>query len=285
MPVVAVNGINLSYQAHGSGEPVLLIMGSAARGRMWEAHQVPALTAAGYRVITVDNRGVPPSDVCADGFTLDDMVADTACLIERLELTSCRIVGFSLGGMIVQELLLAHPGLISQAVLMATRGRLDRMRSAMSDAESDLHESGVTLPRRYAAVVHAMRYLSPQTLNHEQRIRDWLDVLELSLPDDRVRRAHADADLAGNRLAEYRKIRTECLVLGFQDDLIVPPRLCLEVAKSIPHCRYAEVAGCGHYGCLEQPAAVNDLIIEFFGKRQVATRSTDAPATVELPIG
>lgn len=264
MPVAAVNGINLSYQVHGCGEPVLLITGSAGRGRMWESHQVPALTAAGYRAITVDNRGVPPSDVCAEGFTVEDMVADTACLIERLELDPCRIVGFSLGGMIVQELLLAHPDLIPQAVLMATRGRVDRLRSAMSAAESQLLESGVLLPRRYAAVVHAMRYLSPQTLNHEQRVQDWLDVLELSQPDDSIRRAHHDLDIDGNRLEDYRKIRTECLVIGFQDDLIVPPHLCREVAEHIPDCGYAEVPGCGHYGCLEQPAAVNDLIIGFF---------------------
>lgn len=264
MPVMAVNGINLSYQVHGCGEPVLLITGSAGRGRMWESHQVPALTAAGYRPITVDNRGVPPSDVCAEGFTIEDMVADTACLIESLELDPCRIVGFSLGGMIVQELLLAHPDLISQAVLMATRGRVDRLRSAMSNAESQLFESGVMLPRRYAAVVHAMRYLSPQTLNNEQRVQDWLDILELSPPDYSIRRAHHDLDIDGNRLEDYRKIITDCLVIGFRDDLIVPPHLCLEVAEHIPNCEYAEVPGCGHYGCLEQPATVNDLIIGFF---------------------
>ncbi|NEB67029.1 alpha/beta hydrolase, partial [Streptomyces fulvissimus] len=82
-------------------------------------HQVPALRAAGYRVVTFDNRGIPPTDVCADGFTVDDMVADTAGLIEHLGLGPCRVVGTSLGAHVAQELCLARPELVSQVVLLA----------------------------------------------------------------------------------------------------------------------------------------------------------------------
>lgn len=58
--------------------------------------------------------------MCPEGFTIDDMAADIAGLIEFLRIGPCRIVGFSMGGIIVQELLLAYPDLITQAVLMAT---------------------------------------------------------------------------------------------------------------------------------------------------------------------
>ncbi|MCA1677269.1 MAG: alpha/beta hydrolase, partial [Actinobacteria bacterium] len=77
MPVVEVNGIRLSYQVAGSGELVVLVMGTGSPGRVWQLHQVPALVAAGYRVVTVDNRGIPPSDECASGMTIDDLVGDT----------------------------------------------------------------------------------------------------------------------------------------------------------------------------------------------------------------
>jgi pimeloyl-ACP methyl ester carboxylesterase len=264
VPVSLVNGINLSFQEYGSGEPVVLITGTGGKGRMWTPHQVPALTAAGYRVVTVDNRGISPTDVCLGGFTIGDMVADTAGLIELLGIGPCRIVGFSMGGMIAAELLLTHPGLITQAVLMATRGRVDALHAALATAESELVDSGVTLPPRYAAVVHAMQYLSPRTQNDEQRVEDWLDIFEMSLPDSSVTRAQRGIDMIGNRLEEYRKITSRCLVIGFQDDLIIPPYLCREVADHIPGCGYEEVVGCGHYGYLEEPAAVNSLIIDFF---------------------
>jgi pimeloyl-ACP methyl ester carboxylesterase len=259
-----VNGTNLSYDDYGSGDPVVLITGSGATGSMWTPHQVPALTAAGFRVITVDNRGMPPSDPCPDGFTVDDMVADTAGLIELLGIEPCRIVGFSLGAMMVQELLLTYQDLITQAVLSATRGRTDAMRAAISAAESELAESAVVVPGRYAAVVHATQFLSPCTQRDERKIKDWLDVFEMSLVRPSENRSQLGLELLGDRLEEYRKISTPCLVIGFQDDLVAPPYLCREVADHIPDCQYEEIADCGHYGYLERPEAVNSLIIGYF---------------------
>jgi pimeloyl-ACP methyl ester carboxylesterase len=264
MPLVLVNGINLHIEEYGDGQPVVLITGGGARGRLWTPHQVPALVKAGYLVITVDNRGVPPSEVGPEGFTIDDMVADTGGLIETLGIGPCRIVGFSLGAIIVQQLLVSDPDLITQAVLMATRGRIDVLRAAISAADSDLLDSGVVLPQRYAAVVHAMQYLSPRTLGDEQRIRDWLDIFEISPSDPAIGRAHRGLDMTGNQLEEYRKIKSQCLVIAFQDDLIAPAYLGREVAEHIPDCSYEEVAGCGHYGYLEEPAKINSLIIDFF---------------------
>ena len=84
MPYVSTNGIRLSYERSGSGEPVLMIMGQAAGGNVWRMNQVPALTQAGYEAITFDNRGVPPSDVPPGDYSLDDLVADTTGLIEAL---------------------------------------------------------------------------------------------------------------------------------------------------------------------------------------------------------
>lgn len=265
MPIAAVNGINLHFDDYGSGETVILITGSGGRGRLWTPHQVPALLAAGYRVITVDNRGVPPTDTCLDQpFTVNDLVADTAALIEHLGSAPCRLVGFSLGGIIVQELLLACPDLVAQAVLMATRGRGNILQRALAQAESELLDSGIELPPRYSAVMQALHYLSPRTQNDDQRIRDWLDVIEMSPMDSAIHRAQRNLDLIDNRLEDYRKIKTPCLVLAFQDDLIAPPCLAREVADHIPGCGYEEIAGCGHYGYLEEPDAVNERIIEFF---------------------
>ncbi len=61
---------------------------------------MPALSSAGYRVITIGNRGVPPSDVDPEGFTLDDMAEYAVGLIGALGIGLCRVVGFSLGGII-----------------------------------------------------------------------------------------------------------------------------------------------------------------------------------------
>ncbi len=79
--------INLAYDDRGSGEPVVFIAGRGGAGRTWHPHQVPAFTAAGYRCITFDNRGVGATEN-AEGFTIQTMVADTAALIESLDIAS-----------------------------------------------------------------------------------------------------------------------------------------------------------------------------------------------------
>lgn len=264
MALARVNGITLGYDDYGTGDPVVLVTGTGAPGRIWRTHQVPALRAAGHRVITVDNRGIPPTEPGPGRFTLADLVADVAALIEHLGVAPCRVVGFSLGAIIVQELLVARPELVRQAVLMATKARTDTLGAALTAGEVALAESNLALPPRYAAVVTAMQNLSPRTLNDEERMRDWLDILELSVVSPASIRAQLSLQLIPDRRAQYRRINRPCLVVGFSDDLITRPWLCREVAETIPGAVYHEIDGCGHFGYLERPAEVNAAIIGFF---------------------
>jgi pimeloyl-ACP methyl ester carboxylesterase len=269
MPVVKVNGINLSFHEYGVGEPILLIAGTGARGRVWKTYQVPALTDAGYRAITIDNRGVPSTDPCAKGFTLGDMVADIVGLAEHLGLGPCNFVGSSMGAILVQELLVARPEVAKRAVLMSPRGRMDAMSRAMSAAEIELFESGIKLPPRYEAYFHVVRGFSPRTLESEDVARDWLDIFKVSPVSTFLSRSQLEIDvIPGGRMESYRRIKCPCLIMAFADDAIVPPYLCREVADIIPGSSYMEIAECGHYGYLERPAEVNNAIIDFFQDRR-----------------
>ncbi|MEV0263413.1 alpha/beta hydrolase [Streptomyces sp. NPDC050617] len=268
MPVATINGTTLGYDVYGAGQPVVLVTGTAAPGRVWRSHQVPALRAAGYRAITLDNRGIPPSGPCAEGTTLDDMAADVAGLIDHLGVGPCRVVGFSLGAVIVQELLLARPELIDRAVLMATCGRADVLVSAMAAADIELCDSDVKIPPRYAAYVQAIQNLSPATLNDERQLQSWLDIFEMSAVDPSEVRHQLSLQAIPDRLPAYRRVRRPCLVISFRDDLVVRPHLGREVAESIPGCAYTEISGCGHYGYLERPEAVNSAIVDFLAARR-----------------
>jgi non-heme chloroperoxidase len=102
MPYITVgeeNGapIELYYEDHGSGRPVVLIHGWPLSSRSWE-RQVPALVEDGYRVITYDRRGFGKSSQPWEGYDYDTMAADLNTLIERLDLTGVTLVGFSMGG-------------------------------------------------------------------------------------------------------------------------------------------------------------------------------------------
>ena len=89
--------IQLYYEDHGSGRPVVLIHGWPLSGRSWEK-QVPALLEAGYRVVTYDRRGFGESSRPTTGYDYDTLAADLHALLTQLDLRDAAIVGFSMGG-------------------------------------------------------------------------------------------------------------------------------------------------------------------------------------------
>ncbi|MEC3955347.1 alpha/beta hydrolase [Nocardia sp. CDC153] len=275
MPLATVNGISLNYQVKGdrskgtdvkgSAPLVVMIMGTGSGGRVWELHQVPALVAAGYRVCTFDNRGIAPSFESPGGITIDDLVRDTAALIEFLDEGPALVVGQSMGSRVAQELALTRPDLVRKAVFMAGHARLDQFQKTLSLGEHELDTTGVRLPAKYEAAMTALMNLSPATLADAHAARDWLDLFEFTggpvTPGVRAQR-RMDHDF--DRTAAYRAITVPCLSVGFADDRMIPPYLSREVADIIPGARYQEVPDAGHFGYLEQPEAVNKILLEFF---------------------
>src|ERR1700676_1453830 len=102
MPYVTVgkensSKIDLYYEDHGSGRPVVLIHGYPLSGASWEK-QVPVLLNAGHRVITYDRRGFGKSSQPTSGYNYDTFAEDLHKLITHLELREFALVGFSMGG-------------------------------------------------------------------------------------------------------------------------------------------------------------------------------------------
>jgi pimeloyl-ACP methyl ester carboxylesterase len=102
MPLVTVGkensgNIDLYYEDHGSGQPVVLIHGYPLSGASWEK-QVPVLLDAGYRVITYDRRGFGRSSQPTQGYNYDTFAEDLHKLMTHLELNDFTLVGFSMGG-------------------------------------------------------------------------------------------------------------------------------------------------------------------------------------------
>jgi pimeloyl-ACP methyl ester carboxylesterase len=102
MPTVTVgreqtSNVDLYYEDHGTGKPVVLIHGFPLNGASWE-RQTAALLAAGHRVITYDRRGFGKSSQPATGYDCDTFAADLRALVTSLGLTDYALVGFSMGG-------------------------------------------------------------------------------------------------------------------------------------------------------------------------------------------
>lgn len=125
MPRIAVGQensgpIELYYEDHGSGRPVVLIHGFPLSAASWEK-QIPVLLDAGYRVIVYDRRGFGRSAQPAGGYDYDTLAADLDVLMNTLNLTDATLVGFSMGGGEVARYIGAYgTSRVSKAVLLGS---------------------------------------------------------------------------------------------------------------------------------------------------------------------
>lgn len=124
MPYVNVGNensgtIDLYYEDHGSGDPVILIHGYPLSGASWEK-QIPVLLAAGHRVITYDRRGFGDSSQPTEGYNYDTFAEDLHKLVTYLKLRDFSLVGFSMGGGEVARYLGKYGSKgVSQAVIIS----------------------------------------------------------------------------------------------------------------------------------------------------------------------
>ena len=102
------DGLKLRYEIRGSGEPVALIMGFSGSGRGW-GEAFLKLMEARFKIFVIDNRGTGESDKPDAEFTLGDMAADIAAVLDHAKTPRAHIFGISMGGMIAQEFALAYP--------------------------------------------------------------------------------------------------------------------------------------------------------------------------------
>src|SRR6476646_1095978 len=110
--------IDIYYEDHGTGQPVVLIHGYPLNGHSWE-RQERVLLQAGYRVIAYDRRGFGQSSQPTVGYDYDTFAEDLAAVLEHLELTRCVLVGFSMGtGEVTRYLSTYGSARVTKAVLM-----------------------------------------------------------------------------------------------------------------------------------------------------------------------
>lgn len=250
-------------RTRGDGPPVVLVMGRGHGGRVWEMHQVPALVQAGYRVTVFDNRGSGASSDHSVPFTLDDMVADLAGIIESEHGQPAFVVGTSLGARICQELALSRPDLVRAAVFAAAHARQTAAQLTMSQHFMEADALLRAEQAEFAAAVEVSRNLSVSTLLDEVACRDWMDIVQHTPAPGPGARLQAMVDDGRDRREAYGGITARCLALAYGDDSVIPPAQVREVADCIPNCGYVELPRTGHWGYLERPEAFNALLLGF----------------------
>jgi 3-oxoadipate enol-lactonase len=262
VPHIKLDAFELFYEVVGEGPPLLLLSGLGA-SRLGFAPVVPAL-ARRYRVITCDNRGTGRSGVPPGPYSIDQMAADTAALIEHLRVGPVAVIGWSLGGTILQSLLIDHPELLTAAVLLSTLPCYSELQHCWLDSVLALRRMGID--PLLAATAGAPWIFTPSTLtNHDRAIR----ILRGRADDpeatsDEGFEAQAAAIRLFDRRAELATVTTPTLVLVGAEDVLTPPRQSIEIAQCIRHATLEVLPRGGHGMLLEYPnptlGAINSFL-------------------------
>ena len=273
MPSINANGVELAYDLHGdpAHPTLLLIQGLSMPSTATPPAMIEQLTAAGYRVLTFDNRDAGQSQLLehlkpanflmqavrqklhmkvSAAYLLEDMMRDTSALLAGLKIDSAHVVGVSMGGMIAQALAIHHPEQVSSLTsIMSTTGR-----------------RGLPGPERQVAR-HIIKGPDEPTaearLNYQRHLWRLLGSPDYPLPDaeleaflQRVQKrgmtaqgsARQSLAILGSpsRVAGLQQLERPTLVIHGEADPLVPIAAGYDTANAVKGARMITIPGMGH---------------------------------------
>lgn len=273
MSIAKIDSIELYYEEHGSGDPLLLIMGLAADSMAW-LFQVPELSKH-YRTITFDNRGVGRSAKPPGPYTISQMADDTAALLDVLDIARTHVVGVSMGGMIAQELALRHPQRVRGLVLACTYPEpdadIERQRQfSVEQLGGQVSASGdIHIDLKALDPMAFFQQLLPLAFNQEFIEKELPKILPLftsalqygfSMEAILGQVAAVMSHKATDRL---HQITSPTLVITGDADRLVPPANSDVLAKHIPNATLVKVPGGSHGFNFETPEIFNREVLSF----------------------
>ena len=269
MTAANVNGITIEYDVHGDDgdEAVLLVMGLGGQLIAWPLEFVDRLVAKGFRVIRFDNRDIglstmtpepPPTRrrvllsilsrrFARSSYTLADMAADAAVLLDHLGVARAHVVGISMGGMISQTMAIRHPEKVASLTSIMSntgdrkhgkikRSLLRKLPKLMTRHPDDAIVNGVEMFRLISGPhfdADAARQLAEEAFARSYQ------------PDGAARQTMAVA-ASPDRTFDLRRVRAPTLVVHGLVDPLVTPSGGIATAQAIPGAKLVMYPDMGH---------------------------------------
>jgi 3-oxoadipate enol-lactonase len=264
LPDVTIADRTIYYESHGEGYPLLLIRGFGSNADHWYA-QVPDLSRH-YRVITFDNRGVARSGHTDGPFSIEDLARDTIALMDALEIERAHVLGLSMGGMIAQEMAVAHPQRVKGLILAVTHcgGKAgEPAEEHVGRAFQRLVDEGSTEAR-----TEALSYLfGPRAFEEKQQIvQEYVSVSMKNPVALEVLKNQWQAVQGHDACDRLQTIKSYTLILTGSEDMVIPPVNSTIMAERIPRSEMVIITGCGHQVLIEEPEMCNTVMLDFLKK-------------------
>lgn len=262
MPKLPVAGTELYYERRGGGEPLLLIQGLGANSVHWGEPFLSELERD-LELVLVDNRGAGRSaPLSGDDLTTAGLAADALALLDALELDRVHVLGFSMGGMVAQELALAHPERVRSLILGSTS--CGGTQSSTTDQAVVRALTAAVLSRDQDRVLRTgfEFVVSPEFAADPANYADFVAAARRHPADIPLLMAQQAAVVAHDTYSRLRALRVPTLVVhGTVDQMLSAINGDL-VASLIPGARLELLDGVGHLFFWEQPQRAAQLVRE-----------------------
>jgi len=255
---LSADGVTYAYRElgrHNGGTPVVLLVHLAAVLDNWDPRIVDGL-AAKHHVIAFDNRGVGASSG-SPANTMEQMADDAVSFIKAKGFKQVDLFGFSMGGMIAQEVVLKEPQLVRRMILAGTGpaggegistvagvANYDLIRATLTGQDPKQYLFFTRTPAGIAAGKAFLQRLQERTDNRDRDIAVWAYVSQLQ----------ALKAWGEKRPADLSKVRQPVLVANGEDDRMVPTRNSHDLAKRLPNAQLVIYPDAGHGGIFQYHA-------------------------------
>jgi pimeloyl-ACP methyl ester carboxylesterase len=274
---VKVDDIHMYYEVKGEGFPLVMITGLSENLECWDPSLVEALSRR-FKLVLFDNRDSGRTDTSNQEYSMKTLADDTAGLMDALEISKAHVLGFSMGGMVAQELVLHYPEKVSKLVLYSTssNGRLSheltKIASALERGSStkEIAEMYLSLPGASDYPSNVVRK-TPSIINcyTADFVKENANFVNLyhqrcgkhPISEQGWRRQY-NAQKGFNAQGRLQQINTPTLVLHGKKDFPLPPEKGSNLAKAIPNAKLVFFEKSAHMLAEEMPEVIR-AITEF----------------------
>lgn len=267
MPHLRSNGVNLYYEEHGNGEPLLLIMGFTVSSIGWHWN-VPSF-AQDFRTIVFDNRGVGQSDKPDIPYSMSMFADDAAGLLDGLGIDQAHVFGISMGGMIAQEFALRYPQRVKTLVLGCTNCGGPTVIPSKDPDVLNMLGNIAALDVQQAALVMTKVAVTPWFMQKHMDVLLQMNQMSMQHPTPKHGMVRQMQAIQGHDTYDrLPQISAPTLVVTGKEDGLVPPENSVTITQRIPNADLVLLSNASHMFHMELPTATAEIVKGFIRRRR-----------------
>jgi pimeloyl-ACP methyl ester carboxylesterase len=265
MPTLNTNGVEIYYETHGDGQPMVFLSETACDGEVWKIYQVPEFSRD-HRVIIHDYRGTGRSGKPSVDYTTKMFCEDLVGLMDHLKADNAIVIGHSMGGRVAQLLALDYPQKVKKLVLASTGSHYPRTKGLPLKICQEMIEWGYEKYERDHSIL--VGFTDEFAKRHADRVEHYLKVRMSNLCPVEFYLRHLMARQSHDTSERLKNIKVPTLILVGEDDRNVTSeinhRTSSEIlASGIPNSKLVILPNERHSYFFANPDAAHKVIREF----------------------